>query len=763
MTKLWKKLQTEVDQMDMGYVVVFMLAFLAMWPFFRHFSLPAGTDAELHIYRLAELSRLVRDGEFYPRWSPNFYFGYGYPIFNYYAPLAYYVGLLFDFLPVVGPVGATKTVFVLGLYLGALGMYGFGRDNWGRSAGLVCAALYTYAPYVQYVDPHARGVLAESFSLGLFPLTLWAFDRLIHHANPGRWLAAALLMAGVVLAHNLLAMVWAGLLLGWLVWQLFNPQLNKKGVARGFVAYGLGIGLSAFFWLPVLLERHEIVLTVVGELGSHFDFRQHFLSPAELLSFSSWLDWGASEPAYKLNLGVAQWVWGSLGFFLAVQTAVRQKNWQPLFLALSALLLVGLMLPISQKVWELIPVLPFIQFPWRLLGPAAAVLALLGGYGTARLEKHYPASWLCLFTTLILAVPLVQVAPWPADFGETTVARVTYLETRGNWLGTTSTADYVPKTVDIVPERQGQLIGPLLENKTPDRLNYWSVESAGATARWEEISPLHTRYFVNTPQFFWLRLYQFAFPGWEVRIDGQVVETDIARPEGYLIIPVEAGEHVVDVQFVDTPPRRWGWQMAGISCFLLLLCAGWVKSAGVAPKLPFDGYLGELEILSLAVFALVVISLESTGWLQYESVTAAEPAQTALQVNFGNQIYLIGADLPEVTARPGETLDLTVYWRASQSLDINYQSFVHLLAADGFLVAQSDKLNPGQFPTHRWTPEKYVRDRYEITLPTGLAPGRYTLLIGLWVAAEGWRLPVLNETQSQIGDNYPLLEINVVP
>lgn len=763
MSTWWKKLQNFLNQLDLGYVVVVMLVLVAVWPFLSRPSLPAGTDAELHIYRLAELSRLVRAGEFYPRWSPNFYFGYGYPIFNYYAPLAYYVGLLFDFLPVVGPVGATKAVFVLGLYLGALGMYGFGRDNWGRLAGLACATLYTYAPYVHYVDPHARGVLAESFSLGLFPLTLWAFDRLVRHATPGRWLAAALLMAGVVLAHNLMAMVWAGVLLGWLIWQFLSSAADKKGVLRGVVAYGLGIGLSAFFWLPVLLERDEIVLTVVGELGSHFDFRQHFLTPAELLSFSSWLDWGASEPGYHFNLGVAQWFWGGLGFFWAVQTAVRQRNWRPLFWALSAVLLIGLMLPLSQKVWEAIPVLPFIQFPWRLLGPAAAGLALLGGYGVAQLERHYPASWLCVLSALILAMPLTQVVPWPPDFGETSVARVTYLETRGNWLGTTSTADYVPKTVDIVPERQGQLIGPLLENKTPDRLNYWSVETAGATARWEEISPLHTRYFVNTPQFFWLRLYQFAFPGWEVQVDGQVVETDIARPEGYLIIPVEAGEHVVDVQFVDTPVRQWGWRIAGISLFLLLVCAWWVKSAGQPIALPVDHHFGHVELVGLAVLSIVIIGLEPTGWLRYESVTTAEPAQTALQVNFGNQIALIGADLPEVTARPGEILDLTVYWRASQPLEINYQSFVHLLAADGFLVAQSDKLNPGQFPTHRWLPEKYVRDSYQLTIPAGVAPGRYTLAIGLWVAAEGWRLPVLNGTQAQIGDNYPLLEINIVP
>ena len=52
-------------------------------------------------FRLAELSYLLRGGEFYPRWAPNFYHGYGYPIFNYYAPLTYYLGSLIELLPLV--------------------------------------------------------------------------------------------------------------------------------------------------------------------------------------------------------------------------------------------------------------------------------------------------------------------------------------------------------------------------------------------------------------------------------------------------------------------------------------------------------------------------------------------------------------------------------------------------------------------------------------------------------------------------------------
>ena len=130
------RLKQALQHIDPGYLIVLVICLLAIWPFIDHASLPQETDAELHIFRLAELSFLVRGGELYPRWAPNFYHGYGYPIFNYYAPLTYYVGLLFELLPGVGAVGGVKAVFVLGLLGAGFGMYGFVRNNWGRPVWL---------------------------------------------------------------------------------------------------------------------------------------------------------------------------------------------------------------------------------------------------------------------------------------------------------------------------------------------------------------------------------------------------------------------------------------------------------------------------------------------------------------------------------------------------------------------------------------------------------------------------------------------------
>src|SRR5919201_5615183 len=58
---------------------------------FTYTSLATSFDGLLHLYRLVELDHLIAQGIWYPRWAPDFVFGFGYPIFNFYAPLSYYL------------------------------------------------------------------------------------------------------------------------------------------------------------------------------------------------------------------------------------------------------------------------------------------------------------------------------------------------------------------------------------------------------------------------------------------------------------------------------------------------------------------------------------------------------------------------------------------------------------------------------------------------------------------------------------------------
>ena len=765
------RLKQTIRRIDPGYLVVLAICLLALWPFIGRASLPQETDAELHVFRLLELSHLVRGGEFYPRWAPNFYHGYGYPIFNYYAPITYYIGLIFELLPGLDAVAGVKAVFVLGLLGAGFGMYGFVRDNWGRPSGYLAAAIYVYAPYVQYIDPIARGALAEAFSLGVFPLVLWALDRLRRKHTKGRWLTAVLLVAALILSHNLMALLFFGIAAAWVAWQTIGYWVDRQGEAHGDLqwlwgALLLGLGSAAFFWLPVFLERNAVNLNTLIGAGDNYDFRTHFLSWGDLLAPSLRLDWRATEPLFRFNLGIAQWLLGGIGLILVLLRRARQI-WHALFFVLATAVLIFMLLPGSIFLWEATPVLPFFQFPWRLLGGTVAMLAILAGVGLEAVLRLWPKfqDWgtavviaVCLFTALPLAFP----SPWP-DFGDVFTFRMSLIEHSGRWLGTTSTADYVPATVDTVPERNGDLVYGFLVDQPLDRVNRASLP-AGAEVISEEIQPLHFRYVISAPEKFLLRLFLFQFPGWTVTIDGELVEPELGRPEGFIVVPVPEGEHIVNVQFRETPPRRLAW---GITVLSLLLAGivGWRYGDQRQPDSAIRPLLRSDWLLLMMVLGITAVSLLIAGpleLLRYNSANyVAEPAQTQQFNDFGGQIALIGYDLSSPTAAPGDEITVTLYWQAQSDLDINFQSFVHLLGEDGTIAAQSDHLNPGDFPTRRWPLDKYVRDVHVLQLPSNLSPGDYALTTGLWVQTEGWRLGVRDGSGSQVDDKVTLIILTV--
>jgi hypothetical protein len=473
-------------------------------------------------------------------------------------------------------------------------------------------------------------------------------------------------------------------------------------------------------------------------------------------------------------LGAAQWLLGGMGILFLLLRRVKEAAHLAFFAVATAVLLC-LMLPISTSLWEATPALPFFQFPWRLLGAAAIMLAVLAGAGTSALldlmtpspsHPHTLSSWataVLIAMPLLFGLPLSQPTPWP-DFAEVNNLRMTTIELKGRWLGTTSTADYVPVTVDTIPARVYEVVRGFEEGTPLDRVNRATLPE-GTTVANETIRPLLTRYHVNASKKFRLRLFQFDFPGWQVRIDGELIETELGRPEGFLIIPVPKGEHVVEVAFGSTPARTLAARITAVSLLLTLIGALLLRNKNY--PLPIINYpitTEDKHVLTAVstITLLTILILNPLGWLHYQSSGfTAQPADHNLFADLGDQIALIGYDTSTMQAAAGDTVDLTLYWKAKRPLDINYQVFVHVLTADGALVAQSDRLNPGDFPTRRWPLDKYVRDEHSLQLPTNLAAGEYVVTTGLWVQTEGWRLPLFDENEQQIGDNVQLFTLTV--
>jgi uncharacterized membrane protein len=107
----------------------------------------------------------------------------------------------------------------------------------------------------------------------------------------------------------------------------------------------------------------------------------------------------------------------------------------------------------------------------------------------------------------------------------------------------------------------------------------------------------------------------------------------------------------------------------------------------------------------------------------------------------GQSVELVGYDLADAVQAPGSPLPVTLYWHARGTPDKNYWSFVHLLDANGRIVAQDDGVpGEGRLPALGWLPGEFVPDRHTLLLPPGLPDGEYQLEVGLYDPATEQRL-----------------------
>lgn len=139
-------------------------------------------------------------------------------------------------------------------------------------------------------------------------------------------------------------------------------------------------------------------------------------------------------------------------------------------------------------------------------------------------------------------------------------------------------------------------------------------------------------------------------------------------------------------------------------------------------------------------------------------VTTLPDNVAPIQVDFGPHIQLSGF----VYEQTLDTLDVTLYWQANAVPDVNYFSFVHLVAADGQIADQQSFVPVGGLrPSQTWRAGEVLADTYTFTLPPDLPTGTYTLIAGLFDPDTGERPFVSQNGQPQEHNQFILGTISL--
>jgi hypothetical protein len=136
--------------------------------------------------------------------------------------------------------------------------------------------------------------------------------------------------------------------------------------------------------------------------------------------------------------------------------------------------------------------------------------------------------------------------------------------------------------------------------------------------------------------------------------------------------------------------------------------------------------------------------------------------QHPLEARLGDGVLFLGYDLSSDDVKPGNTMEITLYWQALAEMRVSYTVFTHLLDAEEGLWGQMDSIPlRGEAPTTSWVSGEVVADEYDIVVETAAPPGSYTMEIGMYDSDSGQRLPVTVEGVRLDGDRLLLGQVRV--
>lgn len=406
----------------------FVLLFLFSLPAIKDLLKPgAYTSHDLthHIVRIIQMDKLLKEGQIPPRWAGELNYGFGYPIFLFNYPLPHFFGALFHFLG-FNFVWSAKMVFLFSMVLSCFTAFVFFQELWqDKLAAFLGSIFYLYAP-IRFVNVYVSATIGNALGFTFIPLIFWAILKLARKKQDRVLpvLVGALNFAFLVLSHNILALIFAPIILSF-TFLVFWQEKKLVFLKRVFVMFFLGLGLACFFWLPAVIEKKYIRYDGIlqGFYKTYFpSFRQLIHSPwgygfdhpgtehdampfqiglthilVIILTFLSFLFY-----LLKLKNFLGKHVSFLKKFFQATHQNIERNYAMAIFFFCFFFIAIFFILRISIPIYERIYYLQYVQHPWRFLALSVFCATNLAAF----LVKIAPGFFkkLCFFSLLFLVL-----------------------------------------------------------------------------------------------------------------------------------------------------------------------------------------------------------------------------------------------------------------------------------------------------------------------------------------------------------------------
>ncbi len=545
--------QTRLNGPKVSVPLILFVSLLLTLPIYIN-GIPRGNDLPQHFQFALTFFDSLQAGDPVPSLGATANHGFGDVGVRFYPPLSYLV--LAGLRIVVGSWHEAATLaFGLWFFLGGLGIYLWSRERFSEGASVAAAFVYMIAPY-HVNELYNASLFAEFAAAGILPFCFWLVSRLCR--SPDRLSTAGLAVAYALLVLTHLPTAILGSV-GLVVFALASLTREKWMTSMLALASAVGGGvlLSGYYLVRMATELEFVNHTASRFVEKAYDFRLNFIASYLYLPAEAYND-GSQWFGDMLALTAFCLFVPSLVFFLAY----GRPGSRSMAKGIIAVFIVGVFFatPLSAPVWENLPMLQKIQFPYRWLvlinlAGAAFVAAGFQHVSAAFASRHRPfalaAAGLGLVALAFTAAQVIRPAIYiPEAEAEAYVAGLSAQPSYECWWAVW--AD---------------------EKAFADRQQVSDLRPSGSMIEW---SVNEKRFQTGAEHPASARLGLFFYPHWKAEVNGTPSEVS-AGEHGSLAVRLPEGPATVRVFFEEPAAVRTAeivsavaW-LAGLASLLFLL------------------------------------------------------------------------------------------------------------------------------------------------------------------------------------------------
>lgn len=516
-------------------LIISLLTIFICFNFFNQTGLYTTHDGDFHLVRSIHFLAELKQGQFPVRMATELAFSHGYLAFQFFYPLPFYFTAFFQLLGFSTTL-SYKMMQVLITFASLSVFYIWTRKSFDTKSALSATAIYALVPF-RFLTLYVTGQIGGYFGLFFASVVFLGIHNLMRSKSKYAGPLLALGIAGLITSHLLSVILFFLPLAGYTLILLKEKFELVKVKALVFWSV-VGVGLSAFYLLPFLLEKHWV------RIGNQtlVDYSDHWTTLRQLI-YSPWgygtsINTADDGMSFQIGLALLATLIVSLLFVL-----IKKKKMPVATLFVFCFFVMAfLMLKNSAVIWKLFTPLQLVQYPWRLLAVTTLLGSWMSGWFFSQLKGR--VQWLAIVLLLVVALYNVRnyTKTWPLDWKTDS----DYMQNTNLFYGSTDISwELMPVTATQKPLEPVETVTNATQSgSTIERIEHPKKGSI------IEVITLSATQSANVNLSVW------DLPIWKVRVNDQEVVHQVSDT-GTIVVLIQAGSHAIELKLVKTPVQKW--------------------------------------------------------------------------------------------------------------------------------------------------------------------------------------------------------------